>query len=107
MLYSILFAHICAIIVQLLNMIGKNKITELEEINLTKADFDKIKSFLPLNYIELIINRLDHSVSERTIKYVLSGTRHDHKNIIETALDIAFEVIEKRKELANRISQLK
>ena len=87
-------------------MSNKEKVNQLEEIALTKEDFDKIKTYLPHNFIEIICNKLDGKVSERTISYVFTAERHDYHGITEVALDMAFEENERRKAIAKRLKKL-
>lgn len=88
-------------------MSEKQKIEDLKAIDFSKDDLNKIKSFLPKNYTTVIANKLNHTISERTIKHVLCGEGPDHNNIIDTAIEIAFEEMEKRKAIAKRIKKLK
>lgn len=87
-------------------MTDRDKLNKLEAADFTKEDLEKIRSFLPLNYKEIIIEKLNGKVSERIIFYVLSGERPDHHGIIDLALDLAFEEKAKRKAIAKRIDDL-
>lgn len=88
-------------------MSDKIKIEDLKTIDFSKEDLNKIKSFLPKNYATVIANKLNHTITERTIKHVMCGEGPDHNNIIDTAIEIAFEEMEKRKAIAKRIRKLK
>lgn len=88
-------------------MADKKEIENLKPVDFTREDLDKIKSFLPKNYTTVIANKLNNSISERTVKHVMLGEGPDHNNIIDTAIEIAFEEMERRKAIAKRIKKLK
>lgn len=84
----------------------KNKISQLDDSELTREDLEKIKSYLPANHSEIIIEKLNGAVGERQIYYVLSGQRKDNYGIIDIALDLAFEEKKRREARAKRIDKL-
>lgn len=87
-------------------MSEKNKINQLDDSDFTKEDLEKIKMYLPHNYREIIIEKLNGSVGERMIYFVLNGERNDRYGIIDIAMDLAFEEKAKRDAIKKRINKL-
>lgn len=92
--------HICPENVQNMSSIeNKKAIKLLEASTYNEFELRLIRSFLPLNYADLIREKLESDISTKTIVSVLNGGRRDHHNIIEAAINIALE--EKKKMEAN------
>lgn len=67
---------------------------------------DRLKEFLPKNYLVLIHNRINKAITIRQIRYVISGNQNDYHGVINAMCDIAAEEKAKREAIKKRIAKL-
>lgn len=71
-----------------------------------KSGFEKVKEFLPSNYIKLIHKQINGVISERMILYILEGKSQDKHGVFDVAINIAFDEKKKMDAISRRISKL-
>lgn len=67
---------------------------------------EKLKAYLPVDYLTIICKKIDNKISIRQIQYVINGTYTDKHNIIEYAVKLALKEKAKQEKLKKQIDQL-
>lgn len=70
-------------------------------------NFQKIKEYMPPNFIKLIGEHINHIVSERQIQYVLYENYTDNHGIKEIALELALKEKKRQEMISRKLARLK
>lgn len=60
-------------------------------INITSKDSEKLKPYLPDNYLALIAAKINHAICIRQIRFVIKGEQKDKHGVIDALITIAAE----------------
>lgn len=62
-----------------------------DQLKFTKSDFEKIREFLPINYVAAVADRIDNKISKRQVRFIINGVQKDKHGVIDALLTIAAE----------------